>query len=357
MNNFRPVAVVLICLCLAAALASAQSGKRFLVYHDMEGLSGEDDWRQFNFRHKEQYAKGRELLTADINAVIAGLFDGGATVVHVVDAHGSGNPEPDVLLEKLDRRASMVFRDKPFRQYVDIVEPNTYDGIICVGMHAKTGSGGFASHTFTLGMDIIMNDMSITETELIGYSWGRVSVPVIMVTGDDRLANDLKTMPWIEFVTVKKATSASTVELFPVDEIHAKMRAAAKRSVGNLRNAKAMTLQTPIKAALRAVPPASLQVLDEIPGIQYSENTVTFMAENFGKAYDGVIALTRVATRAYSSVLTETVRKQTNGDQMMFDYSDNLAVRWLDFESGRWAPPQSQQSQQSSGTQRYHGAR
>ena len=136
-------AIILSALVVGAGFAQGStSAKRILVYHDMEGLSGEDDSRQFSFRHKEQYAKGRELLTDDVNAVVAGLFDGGATLVHVVDAHGSGNPDPDVLLDKLDPRAHMVFREKPFRQYVDIVEPNVYDGIVCVGMHAKTCSGG-----------------------------------------------------------------------------------------------------------------------------------------------------------------------------------------------------------------------
>ena len=75
-----------------------------------------------------------------------------------------------------------------------------------VGMHAKTGSGGFASHTFTLGIDLLINGQSITETELVALSWGRVGVPVIFASGDDRLAGDLETMPWIEYVTVKEAT-------------------------------------------------------------------------------------------------------------------------------------------------------
>lgn len=39
---------------------------------------------------------------------------------------------------------------------------------------------------------------SITETELIALSWGRVGVPVIFASGDDRLAADLATMPWAD---------------------------------------------------------------------------------------------------------------------------------------------------------------
>ena len=182
---------------------------RVLVYHDMEGLAGQDDWRTFLFSHPEKYPDGQKLLAADLNAVIDGLFAGGATQVDVVDAHGSGNPEPDVRRELLDRRAQQVFRDHPFDPYVDITEPNTYEAVVAVAMHAKTGSRGFASHTITLGMDMLINDKSITESEIVGYSWGRVGVPLIFVSGDDRLRDDLKVMPWIEYVVTKKATSAS----------------------------------------------------------------------------------------------------------------------------------------------------
>jgi D-aminopeptidase len=82
----------------------------------------------------------------------------------------------------------MVFRDRPFRQYVDLVEPSVYDAVAVVGMHAKTGSRGFASHSFTLGIEIRLNDSPITETELVGYSFGRVGVPVIFASGDESRA-------------------------------------------------------------------------------------------------------------------------------------------------------------------------
>ena len=186
-----------------------------LVYHDMEGLAGQDNPLTYRFDHPTEYAKGRQMLVADINAVIAGLFDGGATEVNVIDAHGSGNPEPDIPAGALDPRAKQIFRDKPFRGYVDLVEPDRYDAVAAVAMHSKTGSRGFAAHTITLGMALELNGKEITESELVGYSWGRVNVPLIFVSGDDRLANDLKVLPWIEFVTTKKATSSSTVELYP----------------------------------------------------------------------------------------------------------------------------------------------
>jgi D-aminopeptidase len=206
-------------------------------------------------------------------------------------------------------------------------------------MHAKTGSHGFASHTITLGMDMLLNDKSITESEIVAYSWGRVGVPLIFVSGDDRLQHDLEIMPWLEYVVTKKATSASTVELRPVDVVHAEMREKAARAVRNVSKAKVMTVATPMRAGLHAAPPASLAALKGIPGINYADQTVTFSAPDFRAAYDGVIALVSAARASYSNVLVETVRKQPDGQKIMAEYSDALFMRWMDAESGRWTPP------------------
>jgi D-amino peptidase len=315
----------------------ADSVVRVLLYHDMEGLSGQDDPRTIFYRERELYARGRELLTADVNAVVEGLFAGGADEVHVVDAHGSGSPEPDLLLDKLDPRAQPVLRDAPFAPYVDLVEPGVYDAVAVVGMHAKTGAGGFASHTSTIGMEILFNGASVTETEIIGYSWGRADVPVIFATGDDKLEGNLSTMPWLVFVRVKNATSASTAELLPVDEVHANMRGGAERALSGRASARVMKLTTPVRAALHAVPPARLNMLDGVPGIDYKDQTVTFQADDFRSAYDGVIALITVARGGYGDVLNEYLRGR-DADAMP-GYSAFLATRWWDVESGRWTPP------------------
>ncbi|MFN0177185.1 MAG: M55 family metallopeptidase [Gemmatimonadales bacterium] len=324
---------------LTAPAPVGPDGPRVLVYHDMEGLAGQNDPTTYRFNHPESYPKGQEMLVTDLNAVIAGLFDGGAREVHVIDAHGSGNPEPDVLTAKLDPRAKQVFRETPIQSYVDVVAPNSYDAVVAVGMHAKTGSRGFASHTYTIGIELQINGVPITESELVGYSWGRVGVPMVLVTGDDRLQNDLKTMPWIEFVVTKQATAADSATLRPVAEVHAEMTQAAKRALEKRDQAKAMTFTGPLRVALRAVPPASLELMKGFPGVTYRDNTVEFEAKDFGEAYAGWVAIIGVARQSYSQVLSEMLRARPDGAQLMQAYSDRLFQRWMDVESNRWTPP------------------
>lgn len=96
------------------ARVETADGLRVLVLHDMEGLSGQTDWRTFDFQHTELYARGQEMLAGDINAVIDGLFAGGASEVQVVDGPGSGNPNPDVRADLLDARATQLLRADSF---------------------------------------------------------------------------------------------------------------------------------------------------------------------------------------------------------------------------------------------------
>ena len=156
---------------LANYVMPTDDGIRILVIHDMEGLSGQNDPSSFDFG-TDLYPAGQEWLAADLNAVVDGLFAGGATEVLIADGHGSGNPEPDVRRDLLDERATQIIRDEPFDTYFDLPDSEEIDAVVVVGMHAKTGSGGFASHTFTLGIDLLINGQSITETELVALSWG-----------------------------------------------------------------------------------------------------------------------------------------------------------------------------------------
>jgi D-amino peptidase len=319
--------------------AADTDGKiKILLYYDMEGISGQNDMRSLSFGN-EEYDQARVWLTNDVNAVIEGLFTGGADEVHVVDAHGSGNPDPDILVEKMDNRAQLVSKDAPFDAYTALTEEGIYDGVAVVCMHSKTGGGGFAAHTYTIGMDWILNDISINETEIITYSWGRAGVPVIFASGDDKLEEQLEWMDWLEYVRVKIAKGAGDAELIPFEEVHQNMREAAKRAVENLPNSKAVHLTKPIKAQLRAVYPARLNQLNGVPGIDYKDQTVTFMAENFQDAYNGITAFIRVATRGYDRLLRDVIRNQENAQKIYTEFGQKIDAIWVEVESGLWKPP------------------
>jgi len=325
-----------------------------LLYYDMEGISGQKNIKSIDFGN-EEYVQAREWLTNDVNAVIDGLIAGGADSVEVVDAHGSFNPEPDILLDKMDSRAQMLYRDKPFRPYVDLVEEEMYDAIVLVCMHSKTGGGGFGAHTVNFGMDWILNDMSINESEIFAYSWGRVKVPLIFVSGDDKLEEQLSWMTWLEYVTVKNAKGADDAVLRPFSDVHEDMRVGAKRAVQNITQSKAVKLTEPIKVQLRAVPPADLSLFENVPSIEYHDQTVTFEAMNFMEAYDGIRGLMSAAQTGYFQMLFGTLFQSECGQEVFNKFKEQLYSLWTDVESGRWNPPAPPPKQAASG-KKYFGS-
>jgi D-amino peptidase len=337
--------------------AADKDGKiKILLYYDMEGVSGIKDLREISYRNKEYYEPAREVLTSDVNAVVEGLFAGGAHEVHIVDAHGSGNPEPDILLDKLDKRAKMIFKDKRFRGYIDLVEKDVYDAVAVVCMHASTGGGGFAAHTYDAGLDWIINDKSINETEIITYAWGQVGVPLIFAAGDDKLKEQLSYMTWLQYVTVKFAKGHSDAEPRPADEVYKDLKASAQQAVKHSGKWKAIKLTLPVKAQLRVVPPAELSFLEGIPGINYKDNTVTFEAATYQEAYDGIQSLIGVAVIGHRFLLFEVVEKRDDAEAINKDYIKLLYKRWSDVEDGKWTPPKPPETKKTS-KKKYFGAR
>jgi D-amino peptidase len=309
-----------------------------MLRYDMEGLSGQDDYRTAFVYYPEQYEKGRELLTADVNAVIEGLFDGGADEIYVVDSHGSGSRKPDIILEKMDSRAKL----KTDRELIKAQDEIHIDAIAVVGDHSRTGGGGFMAHTRTYGMDFIINGRSVNETELVMLDFGtNKNIPLIFASGDDKLKEQLQPYPWIEYVTVKFATSASTADLRPVEEVHEEMRAAAIRAVKNIPSAKAVKLKVPFKAGLRAAPPASLRILSRLPGIDYQNETVTYEADDYWDARMNIwTALVGIATNGHAQFQNEWMwEKLEDRPKIRLEITDAQLQRWLDYESGRWKPP------------------
>ncbi len=338
---------------LHAPTANKDGVIRVLIIHDMEGLSGQDNWRSAISLYEKEYAYAQELLAGDVNAVADGLFAGGADEVYVADGHGGTNPEPDLRAKLLDPRVQQVFRDQPFDTYTDLAEAGVYDAVAVVGMHAKTLRNGFLSHTIGLGTNFILNGMSVTETEIVAFSFARVGVPVIFASGDDVLEEDLYRMPWVQYAQVKESENAYKIKkMLPLNKARALLKKKAKRSVAEINSAKVMKLYEPVAAAMQVVPPSSLSGLKGIPGIHYSDNRVDFIAKDFISAYWGTLSL---ATYGYKSGVDEITKEYLYGLGDKTDLSKQvwglIGDRTTRYEAGEWQPP----VKDTPKKHRYHG--
>jgi D-amino peptidase len=320
--------------------ARRTAAPRILIYYDMEGLAGLGDWHQWEARYPTQFATGQKLLAGEVNAVVEGLFAGGAAAVDVFDQHGSGRPdtEPDLPRELLDHRANQVIMSEVISEQAEL--EHNYDAVITVGGHGKARGGGFAAHTVSSGAEVIANGMPLTEVSLIAYQWGGVGVPLIMAAGVDRLKDDLRDFPWIQYVIDKRTKSASEADLIPLETVYGELREAARRAVGDLVHARVVTLSEPVTITVRSIPPGDLRRLKGIPGMNYQDNGVTFTVPKFNP--DGALALIVLTSLAQQGgreqILHEVLHNRTDGEEILRRAADLYVERWLDYESGRWKP-------------------
>jgi D-amino peptidase len=324
----------LICLSLEAA-----NHPRVLLIYDMEGISGV--MRSTDTQYgRPGYEQARESLTSNVNAAIRGLVAGGAGQVIVEDGHGSGNnKEPDVLLAKLDPRATFEFRDRWFDSYSTGID-GSFDAIVCVGQHARAHTKGFLPHTYTVDVAWNVNGVDLTETHLpaiFGAAWG---IPVIMVSGDNVLKEQLAPeFPEMVYAMVKTAKSVGEAE--PLPEPEKRIEAAATEAMTKFLAGKFRPyyLLGPYEFRLNFAHPEEAQmamstrgvVADGDSGVRFSVPT---FADGFRISLDaidrGIDAL---------PLLVRLLQQQPNGKEILTQWQNLLFDRVNPDSVPAWAFP------------------
>jgi D-amino peptidase len=171
------------------------------VFADIEGSFGIWRMRQCHTGTAEwQY--GRACLTEDVNYVVKGAFDGGATQVTVKDTHDTGF---NCLVPKLDKRAAYI--GGHFTKPTFFGNVSDYDLILYVAIHAASGTpDSFFPHTH-LGIfsEVRINGRIVCEMDIYGAYLGEFGVPVAFVSGEEiAVKQALQALPWAKWVVVDK---------------------------------------------------------------------------------------------------------------------------------------------------------
>jgi D-amino peptidase len=215
---------------------------KILISADMEGATGVT-WPADVEPGTEQWQRCRRMFTSDVNAAVAGFFDGGADEVLINEAHATMR---NLLLEDLDGRASMLTgRHKDLSMVEGIQQPGV-SAVAFVGYHAGAGRDGVLAHTYLPNSvtGVRVNGRPASEGTLNSLVAAEYGVPVILVTGDDVTCADAATYaPQAAAVAVKDSVSRYTAVCRPPAVTAAAIRAAAKGAV------KLAGRYTPITAA------------------------------------------------------------------------------------------------------------
>ncbi|MCK5412328.1 MAG: M55 family metallopeptidase [Gemmatimonadetes bacterium] len=224
-----PLAAIL----TAAPPAAAQEGLKIYISADMEGVVGTVTSEQLGPSGFE-YERARRWMTEEVNAAIRGARAAGATEILISDSHGNGQ---NLLLDELPEDVRVIRSwPRPLGMMAGI--DDTFDGAIFIGYHASTNNSmGVRAHTMSSARltSVKLNGMPVPETGLNAAVAGYFGVPVIMISGDDVIAEEATALIGeIETAVVKQAYGFHSAETLMPAAAYRLIEETAARAVGKI---------------------------------------------------------------------------------------------------------------------------
>ena len=205
------------------------------IHTDLEGVSGIDRMEQVGPDGADDRAACEKLM-GDLNAAVAGAFDGGATHVTVLDSHAGGG---NFILDLLDDRAANDTR--PNKKWWGLLD-DSYDGAFFIGAHPMAGTiNGFLDHTQSSRhwFDYSINGRSMGELAQWAIHAGNFGVPLLMVSGDEAACAEARAFfDPVETAAVKQGLCRNRAQAYPLEEARRRIHDAAERAMGLLGKAR-----------------------------------------------------------------------------------------------------------------------
>lgn len=280
--TFRLAAVIGVLLTASVALAQDKTLKIF-ISTDMEGVGGIGTSAMTNSDGKD-YALGRKLMTAEVNTVVAAIFDHGPADILINDSHGDHR---NLLHTELDARVEYIQGDRKILGMVQGLD-DSFDAVIFLGYHARAGTeGGFIAHTGSGAVQgLWLNDIEVGEGGLNAAFAGSLGVPVVLAAGDRVFADQFAALTGALTVATKEAVTADVAKLIHPEIVRALLKQATAEALADLANAKPFVVGKPVEVRMRVVRPIRADVLMAVPGMRRLDGySVAYQAKDMAEAY------------------------------------------------------------------------
>lgn len=198
---------------------------KIYVCVDMEGIAGIVHPAQL-MKGEAMYEEGRRLLTDEVNAVVEGLLDAGASEIIVRDIHATG---VNFIPERLHPGALYVMGGTSFTERFPGLD-GSFDGALLIGYHAMAGTAravrdhSYSSRSFTA---LELDGSPIGEIGLDSLLLGEYGVPVLLVTGDEATCREAQmALPQAATYATKRGLGRHAALLKPPARVRQELRAA-----------------------------------------------------------------------------------------------------------------------------------
>jgi D-amino peptidase len=262
---------------------------RVLVSADMEGTTGVTNLVDVE-QGKAPYERFRRLLTEDVNAAIAGAFEGGATEVVVNDSHWTMR---NVLLEELDPRAELITGF--YKPLVMMEGVEKADLVFFTGYHSGAGVESILSHTF-LDTEIVgveLNGQACSEARMNAAMAGSLGVPVGLVAGDDVICAEAEALfSGVNVAVTKISIDRTTARCHPPAVTAERIREAARRAVAERDRLEPYTVPPPYTFEIWVKETTQAAVCTYFPSVvRTGPTTVSLTRDDYREAFRGFIGM------------------------------------------------------------------
>ena len=256
-----------------------------LISADMEGVTGITAPEEVH-PGTPAYERYRRLFTHDVNAAIAGAFEGGATEVVVNEAH---NRMRNLMIEDLDERALLISGGQKPLIMMEGVDRGI-DLAFLVGYHAPFGDSGVLSHMF-LGkgvFEIKLNGETCSEGRMSALIAGTFGVPVALVTGDDMACADAaRYIPGVRTVAVKEAIDRYVAICMAPARTEPLICDAAAQACRDAETFRPLVAEPPYRWEITLTNPTSAATAARVPGVErVGVRSVAWVFDDFLESFN-----------------------------------------------------------------------
>jgi D-amino peptidase len=257
------------------------------VSSDIEGVAGVVSADHTVPSGGVEYQRARKLMTAEVNAAVRAAFDAGAGEVWVNDAHG---PNTNLLVEELDERVELLTGKPKAFNMVHGVDQG-FDAALFLGYHARTGTAeAVLDHAYlgSVGYDLHLNGTPCGEFAFNAMLAGAHGVPVVVVSGDDKVAAEARALlPRIEVATVKQALSRTAARTLTPAAARSAIAGAVRRALSADRRLDVLEPpEPPYVLDVTFLRSAMADVATVMPGVERRDGrTVRWTGDDFLDAF------------------------------------------------------------------------
>lgn len=278
---------------------------KIFISGDIEGVSGVATNMQLT--KDSEYQRFRKLYTADVNAAIAGAFDGGATEVVVADGHGNMS---NILIEELDDRARLVSGNNRVMCQLEGLD-DSFAGAFFVGHHGREGGSERAVINHTLAgiavSELKVNGIIVGETQLNARVAGQFGVPALFISGDDAYVAEVKEdLPHVEAAVVKRGLNRYAAELLPPKVAQQEIREKAAAAMTLIGKVEPKVITGPVTIECEFKNTAQAHMTTTIPMVELvGPKTIRFTSPDMVTAYKLFWGCVIIGMSATNGVLSQ----------------------------------------------------